>query len=83
MEGEIIGAGNLKIVHEVENELVEMNLNFLKPWKSKATTTFELEETIKVHAFIGKWKAACLFLFWMKKQMQIFVEWTMTAGSNY
>lgn len=29
-EGEIIGAGNLKIDHEKENELIEMSLHFLK-----------------------------------------------------
>ena len=40
---EIIGAGNLKIDHEKENELIEMSLHFLKPWKSKAKTTFVLE----------------------------------------
>lgn len=80
-EGEIIGAGNLKIVHEVENELVEMNLNFLKPWKSKATTTFELEETIKGTRVYWKMESSLpLFLFWMKKQMQIFVGMDYDRG---
>ena len=46
-DGKIIGSGNLKIIEEVENQLVEMQLNFLKPWKSTATTRFELEATKK------------------------------------
>ena len=73
-DGKIIGAGNLKIIEEVENQLVEMQLNFLKPWKSTATTRFELEATKK--GTLVHWKmnsSLPLFLFWMKKQMQVFV----------
>jgi hypothetical protein len=44
-EGDIIGAGNLKIFDREVNKSVQMHLSFLKPWKSKATTTFHLKPT--------------------------------------
>ena len=43
-DGDIIGTGNLKIQDEVENQSVTMALNFLKPWKSKAVTSFTLKK---------------------------------------
>ncbi|MGB0366468.1 MAG: SRPBCC family protein [Flavobacteriaceae bacterium] len=45
--GNIIGSGNLKIESEVENQSVVMQLQFLKPWKSKALTKFHLKKTKK------------------------------------
>ena len=44
---DIIGSGNLKITSEVKNESVVMNVQFLKPWKSKAITKFHLKKTKK------------------------------------
>ena len=46
-DGDIIGSGNLKITSEVEHQSVVMNLQFLKPWKSKAITKFHLKKTQK------------------------------------
>ena len=43
-DGDIIGAGNLKIQDEVGNQSVTMALNFLKPWKSIAFTSFTLKK---------------------------------------
>ena len=80
-DGKIIGSGNLKIIEEMENQLVEMQLNFLKPWKSTATTCFELEATKK--GTLVHWKmnsSLPLFLFWMKKQMQVFVGMDYDRG---
>jgi len=69
-DGDIIGAGNLKIQDEVENQSVTMALNFLKPWKSKAVTSFTLK----------KKKKYCITqcLLWQKKELE---AWPiMTAG---
>ena len=80
-EGEIIGAGNLKIDHEKENELIEMSLHFLKPWKSKAKTTFVLEKKGKGTLLTWKMNSRLpFFLFWMKKQMQTFVGMDYDRG---
>ena len=79
--GEIIGSGNLKINEETENESLTMDLQFLKPWNSKAKTHFELipEE----NGTIVKWSMQSslpFFLFWMKKQMEVFVKMDYQRG---
>lgn len=80
-EGDIIGSGNLKIEEEVKNKSVVMNLQFLKPWKSKAITTFELKKAKK--GTLVRWKmdsSLPFFLFWMKKQMEVFVGMDYDRG---
>lgn len=80
-DGDIIGSGNLKITSEVEHQSVMMNLQFLKPWKSKAITKFHLKKTKKgtlVHWTMES--SLPLFLFWMKKQMEIFVGMDYDRG---
>lgn len=79
--GEIIGSGNLKVVDEVENKSVSMDLNFLKPWRSFAKTTFEL--TPQKEGTLVQWtmeSRLAFFLFWMKKQMEIFVSMDYNRG---
>jgi len=71
-DGDIIGAGNLKIQDEVENQSVTMALNFLKPWKSKAVTSFTLKKKKKGTEVVWTMDSSLpFFLFWMKKQMEI------------
>lgn len=80
-DGDIIGSGNLKITSEVENQSVVMNLQFLKPWKSKAITKFHLKKTKK--GTLVQWTTESnlpFFLFWMKKQMEIFVGMDYDRG---
>lgn len=80
-DGDIIGSGNLKITSEVKNESVVMNLQFLKPWKSKAITKFHLKKTKK--GTLVQWtmeSSLPFFLFWMKKQMEIFVGMDYNRG---
>lgn len=80
-EGEIIGAGNLKIVDEVQNESVVMNLTFLKPWRSKATTIIKLIKRNKRTEVVWTMHSRLpFFLFWMKKQMEIFIGMDYDRG---
>ncbi|MEQ9006758.1 MAG: SRPBCC family protein, partial [Ekhidna sp.] len=44
-EGDRVGAGNMKVLEERENEYLHCDLNFLKPWKSANTTSFYLTNT--------------------------------------
>ncbi len=39
-EGERVGSGNMAITREKENESIDYDLLFLKPWKSKAKVSF-------------------------------------------
>lgn len=43
-EGEVIGSGRMTSQNLVIGQKVQMNLEFLKPWKSKALVTFTLTE---------------------------------------
>ena len=69
-QGKVTGEGNMKIYNEIENEKIEIDLTFLKPWKSTAKTWFDLKpdgENTKVH-----WKMNSqlpFFMFWMKNMM--------------
>lgn len=80
-DGDIIGAGNLSIVSTDPNASVTMALNFLKPWKSSATTHFHLHETKKgTHVEWTMDSSLPFFLFWMKKQMQILIGMDYQRG---
>lgn len=79
--GNIIGSGNLKIESEVENQSVVMQLQFLKPWKSKALTKFHLKKTKKATLVCWSMESSLpFFLFWMKKQMEVFVGMDYDRG---
>ena len=80
-DGDIIGAGNLKIQDEVENQSVTMALNFLKPWKSKAVTSFTLKKKKNGTEVVWTMDSSLpFFLFWMKKQMETFVGMDYERG---
>ena len=73
-EGDRVGSGNMKVLEEEGDGYINYELNFLKPWKSSATTNFRLEEsgdTTKVTWTMNS--SLPFFLFWMKKMMQAFV----------
>lgn len=82
-EGDIVGAGEMKIENEVENKSIDCDLLFLKPWKSKAKTGFtfqEVEGGTKV-----TWNMASslpFFMFFMKKQFEGFIAMDYDRGLN-
>ena len=76
--GTFIGSGNMRLESTTENESLDYELNFLKPWKMTSRVGFNLSpaaDGTKVTWWMdGKLP---LFLFFMKKKMDGFV------GSDY
>lgn len=69
-EGKVVGSGQLQIANEVENKEINLDLTFLKPWKSRAKTSFYLNE--KGNSTQVTWtmdSSLPFFMFWMKKMM--------------
>lgn len=82
-QGSRVGEGNMTVLNEKENEQIDYDLTFLKPWKSKAEVSFYLKSVndgIQV-----TWTMASslpFFMFWMKKQMEAFVGMDYQRGLN-
>ncbi len=73
-EGNRTGSGNMKIVQERENEYIDYDLNFIKPWKSTAKTNFTLSQ--EGNATKVTWvmdSSLPFFMFFMKGMMEAFV----------
>ena len=80
-EGNRVGSGNMSIAKVDGNEHIEMNLQFLKPWKSKAKVAFDLKqegESTKVTWLMDS--SLPFFLFWMKKMMEAMVGMDYQRG---
>lgn len=70
-DGKRIGAGNMKISNEGDS-VINYDLTFLKPWKSKATTDFILEPINETSTKLTWTMNGSLpfFMFWMKNMME-------------
>tara|TARA_R110001599_G_scaffold151792_5_gene336809 strand:- start:17390 stop:18313 length:924 start_codon:yes stop_codon:yes gene_type:complete len=82
-EGSRIGSGNMRITSEVENKSLDLDLTFLKPWKSTAKVRFELAPTsdgTKLTWFMDS--SLPFFMFWMKKMMLGFIGMDYERGLN-
>ncbi|XOV67939.1 MAG: SRPBCC family protein [Fluviicola sp.] len=80
-DGDIVGAGEMTIVNEVENQSVDIDLMFLKPWKSKAKVSFLMkEEGDGVRLTWDMDSSLPFFLFWMKKMTEAFVGMDYERG---
>lgn len=69
-DGEIVGAGEMKVIAERENEFIEYELTMLKPWKSTSNVRFQFgregDRTRVTWVMKGKFP---VYLFWMKAMM--------------
>lgn len=77
-EGDRIGSGNMRVTAERENEWIDYDLAFLKPWKSRSKVRFELKpegEQTEVAWLMDS--SIPFFMFWMKKMM------TALVGMDY
>lgn len=82
-EGSRTGSGNMQIVNEVENQSVDYNLNFLKPWKSKAKTRMEVKESNEGTEVSWHMDSTLpWFMFWMKKTMETYIGMDYDRGLN-
>ena len=43
-QGKRTGEGNMQVLNEEANKSLDIDLNFLKPWKSQTDVRFELEQ---------------------------------------
>ncbi len=80
-EGRRTGSGSMKIEKEVENKSVFIDLQFLKPWKSKAKTAFHVK-TVGDQTEV-EWtmdSSLPFFMFWMKEMMQRFIGMDYDRG---
>jgi len=69
-EGPISGSGGMKITNEKENERIDIDLNFLKPWKSFAKVWFNFkDEGDSTRLEWGMDSKMPFFMFWMKTLM--------------
>ncbi|WP_109832922.1 SRPBCC family protein [Reichenbachiella versicolor] len=80
-DGNRIGVGNMLIVDEKENEYVDYDLTFVKPWKSKAKVRFELDsrgDDTEVTWIMDS--SLPIFMFWMKGMMEALVGMDYERG---
>jgi predicted transcriptional regulator YdeE len=80
-EGKRIGSGIIKVVAEHEN-VINYDLQFLKPWKSQSTSDFILEKiddntTKLVWTMNG---SLPFFMFWMKTMMERLISMDYDRG---
>lgn len=79
--GELSGNGEMTIASEVENERVDYDLLFKKPYKSRAKVYFTLTpegDGTRVHWVMNS--RLPFFMFWMKKMMESFVGMDYERG---
>lgn len=79
-EGELVGSGQMKLVHADEND-IEMKLHFLKPFKSEAQVIFTLEESEGQTEVIWHMQSNLpWFMFFIKKKMETFIGMDYERG---
>lgn len=72
--GKRIGDGNMRIIGTKENVSVDLDLNFLKPWKSHADVRLVLHpHGDHTHVAWHMNSSLPFFLFFMKKMMEAYV----------
>lgn len=80
-EGKQVGSGNMTVLREDGNSSIDIDLTFLKPWKSKAKVRFTLEQ--KGDTVVANWhmeNKLPFFMFWMVKMMETFVGMDFDRG---
>ena len=80
-KGNRIGSGNMKVTNQKENNWVEIDLNFLTPWKSYAAVRFELlDKGGKTEVSWIMDSSLPFFMFFMKKMMDGFIGMAFDRG---
>ncbi|REE01774.1 SRPBCC family protein [Marinoscillum furvescens] len=82
-EGQRVGSGEMSITDEAANEWVNIDLTFLKPWKSHAKVRFELkpkDDQTEVTWYMDS--SLPWFMFWMKKLTEAFIGMDYERGLN-
>ncbi len=73
-DGQVVGAGKMSFSEIMPQSKLEIDLVFFKPYKSKALVVFELQKLDQETQVTWKMKSSLpWFLFWMTKQMNLFI----------
>jgi len=81
-EGDLVGAGNMRITSEKINKYIAIDLTFLKPWKSKAKVNLKVRSLGDSKTEV-KWvmdSKLPFFMFFMKKMMSTFIRMDFERG---
>lgn len=79
-EGNRVGSGEMQVT-AINDNSIDYDLTFLKPWKSKAKVGFNFKE--EGETTIVNWtmeSSLPFFMFWMKKAMEIYVGMDYDRG---
>ena len=80
-DGQVIGAGQLKITNDDAPHSVNYDLSFLKPWKSFATVQFDLKPVAGGTEAVWTMNSSLpFFMFWMKKMMVAMIGMDFDRG---
>ena len=80
-ESPILGSGEMKIINEEENQSIHYDLQFFKPWESKAKVSFFLNyRDTDIEVVWTMQSRLPFFMFWMKKKMEVFVGMDYERG---
>jgi effector-binding domain-containing protein/uncharacterized protein YndB with AHSA1/START domain len=80
-EGEVTGAGEIEHNRLEPGQLVDMELRFLKPWKSTASTRFEIQPSGEGTRLNWTMDSSLpWFLFWMRSMMEGFIGMDYDRG---
>lgn len=78
--GDLIGAGGMELA-SVTDEQLDMQLNFLKPFKSQARVVFELKaQGDSTEVTWSMYSSLPFFLFFMIKQMKVWIGMDYERG---
>lgn len=80
-ESAITGSGNMRVLSEDQEKRIDIQLTFLKPWKSTANVAFTLNskgESTEVHWIMNS--KLPFFMFFFKKMMEVFVGMDFSRG---
>lgn len=80
-EGKRTGSGEMRMAAEKKNESLDIDLTFLKPWKSTSKVRFELKpkgELTEVSWYMEG--SLPFYMFWMKKMMEAYVGMDYERG---
>jgi effector-binding domain-containing protein len=81
-EGGRVGTGNMQVTKE-DGDSVDYDLNFLKPWNSKAKVKMETKEIDGGTEVTWHMDSSLpFFMFWMKKSMEAYVGNDYERGLN-
>ncbi|MEO9533246.1 MAG: SRPBCC family protein [Crocinitomicaceae bacterium] len=81
--GPVTGDGKMAIFNEVENERIDIDLTFLKPWKSTAKVWFRFkEEGQSTRVYWGMDSSLPFFLFFIKNMMTAMIGMDYDRGLN-